>query len=95
MAGVQLTPAQMRCLLVGPWALGFDLPDGEVTVFRHGNGWIYLEPTGMQEGESGVLVDPEGVVHYSPPAREQTGDPWPIQVLHKDDSEIILRVIKR
>lgn len=89
---VTLTPAQIRCLLVGPWNMGFELATYDLAITQDKDKWVMVEDArNVGEEGSGVLVSPNGIVHYSGPSTKRTDDPWPVRVLWKSDREIHLK----
>lgn len=69
---VVLTPSQLVACLIGPWAMGYGLETRGVALTRNsrsqsaGADWVLVENAEDQGIEgSGVLMDPNGGVHYS------------------------------
>lgn len=95
-----VSPAQRRCLLVGPWAEGWDVPDVSLSLHHQDDdGWLIVgcpaywdrDPDTGEVEQDGVWMDTGGVVWYGPTGAdgeaERMADPTdshPVVLLEHD-----------
>ena len=104
---VCLTPDQIRCLALGPWAMGFDTmlstddaraADVEgLWILQDMDGWVMVGNYGGRDSEtSGIYLTPAGSAVYGPPlptdADWDLGEWVEVQVLEETKRSITVRV---